>query len=80
MEPVTYQELAAVGKGDFHVSQLLPKILTGLCHDFWRNSIDRSQCIRAMAAHDVKAGRIEFGHDKEAPFEPCSEFALGFRN
>ena len=56
------------------------KILAGLGDDFRRDAIDRAERVRAVAPHHVEAGGIEFGHDKEAPFEPRSVVALLLRD
>ena len=68
------------GQGFLDVPQLLPEILAGLGDDFRRDAIDRSKRVGPVPPHHIQAGRVEFGDDEEAPFEPCGVFALCLRD
>src|SRR5581483_5876545 len=64
----------------FDMMQLLAEIRTGLANDVGCNSVDRAKRVGPMAAHHVKARRIQFRDDKEAPLQPGSILEWRFRN
>ena len=79
-KPVAHQELPVVCKCYFDMAQLLAEILAGLGNYLGRNTVDWTERVGPMAAHHVKAGRIQLRDDKETPFQPRGILTGGFRN
>ena len=73
---IAHQVFAAVRESCFNMTQLFTEIFTGLGDDLRRDAIDRAERVRAMAAHHVKTGGIEFRHNEKAPLEPGGIIAL----
>src|ERR1700720_1546582 len=54
-EAFAHQIGAIVRQRDFHMSELLAEIFTGLGNDVGRDAVDMSKRMRSMPAHDVEA-------------------------